>query len=661
MADQNYDNLLNVPIASIEKTQSQGTQQAQAQTTPSQPQSQNNDNPDLVSRKNFLTFLVKKGVITTTQAEQIKLESLKTGKTPEEIIQEKKILDVKDLYRYKAEFFKVGFIESVFDLSIPNDILIIIKKHIDTVKETLSFPFEYDEETKTLKILLADFLNYNTIQFWRLTFNALNVDIYTAVPAEIEAYINNNFGNVLDTDLLQEVRGVEAEVKQTTPLPKDVELQEEKTMETTSKTAKLVEQIISDAALNRASDIHIEPTAKDIRVRFRIDGVLVERFRGLSRNILPALVARIKIMSHLRIDETRLPQDGRIYKVINGKKFDIRVSTLPTIFGEKVVMRLLERTGHIPTIEETGLRGIGYDRYMEALSLTSGIILITGPTGSGKTTTLAASLSRLNTPKVNIVSVEDPVEIRIDGVTQVQVNPQIGLTFATVLRSILRQDPDIIMVGEIRDVETAHLAIRAALTGHLVLSTLHTNDAPTALPRLIDMGIEPYLVASTVKLVVAQRLVRVICPYTRYKYEPEKPVLETVLKTLSTIPNFDPFKYIEDKAKNKVEAPLESREYALNPPVDPPFTYPDGSKGLYFYKGKPHAKCSKSEYKGRVGIFEVLKVTETIQDMVLAEKTASEIKEQAQKEGMVTLVQDGFLRVLEGVTTVEEVLRVAKA
>ncbi len=615
---------------------------------------------ELLQRKDFLGYLVQKGYLTSAQAEQFKIEAVKSGQPIEKVILKKTDIQAKQLYKEKAAFFHVNFIEDIFSIQLNEKLQIMIKKHIDKVKSTLSFPIDFNEKTGTIKVLIANFLNYNAIQFWRLTFNARNVIVYTGVPEEIEAYIDNKFGNILDTSLAKEVRAIETEANEN-QIQEDVETKEQKALESTSGVAKLVEQIITNAAQTGASDIHIEPTALDIRVRYRIDGVLKEKFRGISRALLSELVTRIKIMSHLKIDETRLPQDGRIYKVIDGRKFDIRVSTLPTIYGEKVVMRLLERSGHIPKLEELGMQGSAYKKYIEALGLTSGIILITGPTGSGKTTTLAASLARLNKPEVNIISVEDPVEVRIDGITQVQIHSEIGLTFARVLRSILRQDPDIIMVGEIRDTETAHLAIRAALTGHLVLSTLHTNDAPTALPRLIDMGVEPYLVASTVKLVVAQRLVRAICPYSRHEYKPEKALLERILKSLSKIKNFDPFEYVIKRSQEKIQAPPDSREFILHPPVKPPFQYEDGTKGLYLYKGEPHPKCNNSEYKSRLGIYEVLKLDDEIQEMILKEKSANEIRKRAEEKGMLNLLQDGFIRALEGVTTIDEVLRVARA
>ncbi len=621
---------------------------------------QRKNTEELISRKDFVSYLVLKGYLTSAQAEQYQLEAEQLGKPVEEIIIKKANIPAYQLYKEKAAFYKVRFIEDVFALTIPEQVLTVIKKHVDIVKQTNSFPIGFDNNTRTVKILIANFLNYNAIQFWRITFAAADVEIYTAVPSEIKSFIAEKFGNILDTTLAKEVREIETEIQTKQPTTQDVELTEQKNLESTSGVAKLVDKIINNAARTGASDIHIEPTAKDIRVRYRIDGILHERFSGISRTILSELVARIKILAHLKIDETRLPQDGRIFRIIDNRKFDIRVSTLPTIYGEKIVMRLLERSGHIPKLEELGMSGQAFARYKEALTLQSGIILITGPTGSGKTTTLASSLARINSPDVNIISVEDPVEIRIDGVVQVQVQPEIGLTFANVLRAILRQDPDKIMVGEIRDKETAHLAIRAALTGHLVLSTLHTNDAPTAIPRLIDMGVEPYLVASTVRLVVAQRLVRVLCPYSREAYKPTKTELANILKEFKGLKHFNPYEYIQKRATEKITAQLDSRQYILHPPVKPPFTYEDGTKGLFLYKAKPHPKCHNTEYKGRVGIYEVLKITKEIQDAILKESDASEIKELAQKQGMFDLLQDGYIKALEGITTYEEVLKVAK-
>ena len=622
--------------------------------------SQKKNTEELISRNDFVKYLVLKGYLTSSQAEQFQLEAEQMGTPVEEIILKKTNISPHQLYKEKAIFYKVKFIEDVFAITIPETILTAIKKHIDIVKQSNSFPIGFDNATRTVKILIANFLNYNAIQFWRVTFGAADVDIYTAVPSEIKSYIAEKFGNILDTNLAKEVRAIESEIQTQQNPAQDIEAIKQHELESSSGIAKLVNKIIDNAARVGASDIHIEPTAKDIRVRYRIDGVLREKMTGISRHVLSELVARVKILSNLKIDETRLPQDGRIFRIIDNRKFDIRVSTLPTIYGEKIVMRLLERSGHIPKLEELGMQGQAYKLYKEALTLKSGIILITGPTGSGKTTTLASSLSRLNRPEVNIISVEDPVEIRIDGVVQVQVQPDIGLTFANVLRSILRQDPDIIMVGEIRDKETAHLAIRAALTGHLVLSTLHTNDAPTALPRLIDMGVEPYLVASTVRLVVAQRLVRTLCPYSREAVKPDEAVIKAILDKFKGLKNFDPIEHIKKRALEKITAPPDSREFILHPPVKPPFKYEDGFDGLYLYNAKPHPKCHNTQFKGRVGIFEVLKITEEIRKSILKEEDASEIKKIAQAQGMFDLIQDGYLKALEGITTPEEVLNVAK-
>ena len=373
------------------------------------------------------------------------------------------------------------------------------------------------------------------------------------------------------------------------------------------------------------------------------------------------LVTRVKILARLRIDETRLPQDGRMLKIVNGAEYDIRVSIVPTVYGEKVVMRVLPREVKLLTFEDLGLRGKALKDMQRTLSLTAGIILITGPTGSGKTTTLGTALRYLNKPEVNIVTIEDPVEIRQDGLTQIQVNSRIGLTFAKILRSVLRQDPDIIMVGEIRDKETAELAIRAAMTGHLVLSTLHTNDAATAFSRLIDMGVEPYLVSSTVKLVVAQRLVRTLCMFSREKYIPpieEKQLLE---KRLGEIKDFDIYTYLEklsqDVTRNsrKPDDPL----YRLYPPVAAPFVDEHGNKQFYVYKAVPHNRCNNRAYKGRMGIFEVLRVTSEIETAVLKNTPADEIARIARSQGTLSFMQDGLIKTIEGITTLDEVVRVA--
>jgi type IV pilus assembly protein PilB len=397
--------------------------------------------------------------------------------------------------------------------------------------------------------------------------------------------------------------------------------------------------VMETAVKTGASDVHIEPGEKTTRLRYRVDGILEEK-RALPKEMHESLVARIKILSNMKIDEKRVPQDGRFKIEVGKTKTDLRVSTLPTIYGEKVVIRLLKEEGKVFTFQDLGLRGLSLKRFEEALLKPVGMILVTGPTGSGKTVTLASALSKLNTVRVNIVTVEDPVEIRIPGVNQVQINSQAGLTFAQGLRSFLRQDPNIIMVGEVRDGETANLAVQAALTGHLVISTLHTNSASGAIPRLLDMKIENFLLASTLNAVLAQRLVRTICNDCKVEYDPPDEIQKEIKKVIDGVSHSH---VLMSKDKSIMDAVKK------------------GASGkLKLYRGNGCDKCGGSGYRGRTGIFEVLEVSLGIQKLTLENSSASAIQSLAVEEGMLTLEQDGYLKVIEGKTTIEEVLRVSK-
>jgi type II secretory ATPase GspE/PulE/Tfp pilus assembly ATPase PilB-like protein len=377
-----------------------------------------------------------------------------------------------------------------------------------------------------------------------------------------------------------------------------------------------VASILFLAVTSRASDIHIEPYEKAVRVRYRIDGELNEVIL-LPATLNAGVVARIKILSKLKIDEQRVPQDGRIEVIVNGEAIDVRISTLPTVFGEKVVMRLLSKSKKLQDLAELGLDGLGYDRISKAMNKPYGVILATGPTGSGKSTSLYAILTKLNKPQTNIVTLEDPVEYDIQGINQVQVKPQIGFGFAEGLRSVLRQDPNVVMVGEIRDKETAELVTQAALTGHLVLSTLHTNNSAGALPRMTNLGVEPFLLTSAINAVIGQRLVRRICPKCREEVSVPQSMMYEVKRQFEKI-NF--------------------------------------SHPLKFYRGRGCSEC-KNGFKGRVGIYEVLEMSETIENLVLDRKSAEEVFAQATKEGMITMRQDGMIKAVKGLTTVDEVLR----
>ncbi len=388
---------------------------------------------------------------------------------------------------------------------------------------------------------------------------------------------------------------------------------------------RLVDDIINYGFMNHASDIHIEPTEKEIVIRFRIDGLLYD-IMNLPKNILDMIVTRIKILAKLRTDETRAAQDGKIVTEVENIKLDIRVSILPIVHGEKVVMRLLSSQGKFFTLEELGMNEKDLAVVNEAINKPYGMILSTGPTGSGKTTTLYALVKILNKRDINICTIEDPVEYSLDGVNQVQVNPATNLTFAAGLRSLLRQDPDIIMVGEIRDNETAGIAVNSAMTGHLVLSTLHTNDAATSLPRLLDMEIQPFLVASTVNVIIGQRLVRKICMKCIYSYILSEQEIADIKKEINI-----------DKFINTSQV-----------------------KEVRLYRGKGCDACNHTGYTGRLGIFEVLKIEENIRELIVARADSDQITKLAIANGMVTMLEDGFMKAFSGKTTIEEIFRVTK-
>ncbi len=394
---------------------------------------------------------------------------------------------------------------------------------------------------------------------------------------------------------------------------------------------KIVDTLIAHAILQNASDIHIEPGEASLVVRYRVDGLLHDAM-ALPKEAAAGITARIKVLSNLKLDEKRLPQDGRFKIVTDEEKVSFRVSTLPTYFGEKTVIRILKENARGFTLEKLGFHGDGLDKLHDAMKQKTGMILAAGPTGSGKTTTLYTMLDMLNTPEVNISTVEDPIEYQMARVNQTQVKSEIGMTFANGLRSLLRQDPDIVMVGEIRDGETASLAVNASLTGHLVLSTIHTNSASGAIPRMMDMGVEPFLIVSTVKTIIAQRLVRKLCPVK------EKYVLNAAeQKAISRVIDMD--RVLTFLKKEKV--------------VDPNATWDT----IPFYRAKKSSECDDG-YSGRVGIHEVLKVTPTIKELILKGSSQDEIEKQARAEEMMTMIEDGIFKAVAGTTTTEEVLRV---
>ncbi|MGI6423497.1 MAG: GspE/PulE family protein [Candidatus Dojkabacteria bacterium] len=600
-----------------------------------------------MSRETLLQYLQKKGVISESDAARIQVERTKTPKSEEAIIREMGLADNLTIAQAKSELFKIPFVD-LTQISIPEST--IAEVPIDNLKKYGAVPFE--RSTNSVKLAMLDPFDVQATQALQRRYPpGTRLEVHIATEEGISYVLDRRIGDVMSTEVTEALEEVDVPVQDITA--EDPNLINSSDLKN-APVARIVNSIMQYAVTSKSSDIHIEPMENRLRVRFRIHGIMTERLT-LPKTLGPAVVSRVKILSNLKIDEKRIPQDGRFQVKMSNVKVDIRVSIMPTIFGEKVVMRLLESDTTGITLEGTGLRGNGYKVFLDALSVTNGIVLVTGPTGSGKTRTLACSLMKVNDPKVNIISLENPVEIRIPGVTQIQINPDVGLTFATGLRSVLRQDPDVVMVGEIRDEETAELAVQASLTGHLVLSTLHTNSAPAAIPRLLDMGIESYLLASTIRVIAAQRLPRRICKHCIEAYPAMPEVVANILEHLSDIKGFDLVQYLTRMVASKKQRAEEGSAVLKAPEVGP-----DGKPIIYLYKGAGCDRCGGSGYSGRIGIFEVLDVNEKISRMVMENVTAQDIENEARANGMITMIQDGYLKVLEGLTSIEEVLRVSK-
>lgn len=563
------------------------------------------------------------GLITADQANQIMVENISTGKTYEQIIEDGKYVGEDKLVQAKSVVHDIPFLK-ISEAGIDPQALNKIPESVARVYEML--PISYEKSTNTLVVAMKNPLDLTSIDFAEQKSNVRIVPNY-AVPSELDRKIAEYYSQSLSSEvtmaLEQTTQIAEAKAKK-----QDLSALSGETIRQAPIT-KIVQTVVSFAIKARASDIHIEPQEQRTRVRYRIDGILVEKLI-LPRSVHEAVISRIKILSGLKIDEKRIPQDGRFNFVSGDDEVDLRISTLPTIHGEKIVMRLLKKDATVPQLEELGLRGVALANVKDSIKVPHGIVLVTGPTGSGKTTTLYSVLHTINTPKVNIMTLEDPVEYQMTGVNQVQINPQAGLSFASGLRSFLRQDPNIIMVGEIRDSETADLAIQASLTGHLVFSTLHTSSAAGAIPRLLDMGAEPFLLASSMTLTMAQRVVRKINTDFIEEYVPEPAVIADIQKVLGT----------------KLDDWLKRNNKTL--------------EEIKLYRAKEDRPPTESEYKGRIAIFEVMKISEKISKLILERKPASDMEKQAIEEGMILMKQDGYFKALEGITTIEEVLRVAE-
>lgn len=568
----------------------------------------------LLIEKQIGEILIQKGYVHPEQvAEALELQTIKPKRLGE-ILLDLGYIEEDHLLEALSEQFGIPI---ELNLSEKVDMNLTTKVPINFIREYFMVP--YKQNGSAYLVALNDPINLLPLDDLRILLGGpvepvlcKKADIQKIIDAYFDSQAQNT-AEMIDTIALAE------EDSPTTIHTLDGPESEKDLLDLANEAPiiKLINLLITGAVKERASDIHIEPFEREVRVRYRIDGVLYEKFT-IPKSQQAAVVSRIKIMSNLNIAEHRLPQDGRIKIRLSGKEIDIRVSIIPTAFGERVVMRILEKGNFLFSLEDLGMDEREHKLFDRLITVSHGIILVTGPTGSGKSTTLYAALQKVNSPDKNIITLEDPIEYLIPGIAQIQVRPKIGLTFAAGLRSILRQDPDIILVGEIRDYETAEMAVQASLTGHLVFATLHTNDSAGAITRLTNMGIEPFLVTSSCIAIQAQRLVRKICSYCKEPYKPERNPLEEL-----GIKNHDP-------------------------------------RAETLWRGKGCPKCMDRGYYGRTGIFELLVMSPRIQELVLEGADSNAIKREAHKEGMRTLREDGAEKMLRGITTLEEVLRVTR-
>jgi len=571
-------------------------------------------------------LLVEEGLVQASKIEFAVKASAEQGKSLIAYLLSNKILDNEVLVHATSHVSGIPYV-NLENTTIPQDVLDLIP--LDVAERNMAVPIA--EVQGRLAIAMLDAMNIQSVDYLS-TLIQRPIKVFMASQESIKHILDQYKTDLSGVDALAE--NIDSQEAQAQENKRVVQ-----TIVQDSPISKALNTILEYAVRAKASDIHIEPLEKSLKIRCRIDGVLRE-IMNLPKSIEPALVSRIKILSSLKIDEHRIPQDGQFAVAVGDKEVDLRIAISPVVWGEQVVIRLLDKTGSSFDLEEMGYAGRALRTIRKGISMPNGMVLTSGPTGSGKSTSLYALIKEIKDDSVNIITLEDPVEYKMDGVNQIQVNAEVGLTFAAGLRSILRLDPDIVMVGEIRDGETANLGVQAALTGHLVFSTLHTNSAAGILPRLIDMGIEPFLIASTVNTIIGQRLVRrVAAKRNAYQSSPieTQSIKETVGHLLPKTP--------EEVAKVSADLgyknlPLANQEsYTLVKGRDTPQT-PGG-------------------YQGRAGIYEVMEVSENIQQLIIKRATAHEVQKVAMQEGMITMKQDGYLKALAGITTLEEVNRVA--
>ncbi|MDX1535344.1 MAG: ATPase, T2SS/T4P/T4SS family [Candidatus Spechtbacterales bacterium] len=578
-------------------------------------------------------FLEDTNIVDQKELAKAYKTTLETGKDLGDILLKKKLINEEQLVELEAYIMGIPFV----DLSkekIPKPVLKIIPEPIARKNNVVAFNKNGDK----LEVAMTNPRDLQTIDFIRKKSDLDVLPRLTTkesiehVLKQYEESLEKEFEGLIDGEEETSEEGVTVEQVEEGDIniaPEDLEKEAQEL-----PIIRIVDSILKHAITQDASDIHIEPEENDVLVRYRIDGILHDAMT-LPKQVQSGIAARIKILSNLRLDEHRLPQDGRFTIKTEDYKVSFRVSLLPVFDGEKIVMRLLHEDSKGLTLEQLGFRNDDLERIQGAIHKPLGLILVTGPTGSGKTTALYTAMDIINKPDKNISTVEDPIEYRMPRINQTQVNPEIGFTFASGLRALVRQDPDVIMVGEIRDEETASLAVNAALTGHLVLSTLHTNSAAGALPRLMDMGQEPFLIASTVILIEAQRLIRTLCPDTKQKYNLSKKEIDSLGKEI------DLERVLGLMKKYKVVGKSATWET------------------IDFYKPVPSDNCPDG-YKGREGIHETLEISETIKSLITKNATSDEIEKQAKKEGMITMLENGIMKAAEGLTTIEEILRVTR-
>ncbi|MCX6765491.1 MAG: ATPase, T2SS/T4P/T4SS family [Candidatus Moranbacteria bacterium] len=580
-----------------------------------------------IENKQLKEFLLDANTIDKEKVNQAFTEATQARQSLGDILLKKGLISEVDLRKLYAYILGIPFVDLTKEV-ISSDILQIIPEPIARKYNIIAF----EKSGRDLKVAMINPEDLQTIDFIKKKTGLKIVPCLTseesirAILRQYEKSLKAEFGDIIDRSSQEITEGKEPD-EDLEKVAQDLPV------------IRIVDTLLKHAILQSASDIHIEPEEHEVRVRYRIDGILHDAM-SLPKQILLGIVARIKVLSNLKLDEHRLPQDGRFKIEKDDYKISFRVSILPVFDGEKIAMRLLDESAKGLTLEKMGLWGKALEIIHREIKRPNGMILVTGPTGSGKTTTLYTIMDILNTPEVNISTVEDPIEYRMPRINQTQINPKIGLTFASSLRSLLRQDPDILMIGEIRDKETLEIAIHSAMTGHLVLSTLHTNSAAGALPRMLDMGAEPFLVASTVNVIAAQRLVRRLCGDCRTEYN----LTDKEIKLLASRFNIDEILDFFKKSE-QLKGMIRSG---------------DKWNTVKFHRAKGCDQCNHEGYHGRIGIYEVFEIDDEIQKLITGLSSSDVIEKKAREKGMATMTEDGFAKAVQGITSIEEILRVTK-